>query len=150
MNAEIVREVNNRVSTRSADEPEPIRSVLVEEEGVLRFIDPDAKEPVPEVMSRGTSAEYLSDPWPWEHSADRVNSTYSNVDKTRGTYKVWASGGGGTSGQNYRGLAQFRTVKSGDKKFRGFARLPETSWYNSARAGLFGSSRTKTWSKIEV
>jgi hypothetical protein len=153
VNAEIMREFNNGVATRSGDATESSSERLIEKEGALYFVDPNAETtPESEVITRGTVTETLGNPWPWSLSSRQVDcTTYypCEVDKDRGRYQVSALGHG-VRGQNYMGLAQFRRVKSGDRSFRISARLPESRYFISARASLFGGARIRTWSKIEV
>jgi len=152
MNAEIVREMNSGVTTRGGGEGESTGEILEEEDGVLYFVNPNEEEPPPEyeVTTRGTSTEYLGDPWPWTQVGYGLScGSKCEIDKTTGEYSVYAYERV-NSGQNYLGLAQYRTVKSGDKKYRISARLPETEFSNVVQATIFQASRTRTWSKIEV
>jgi hypothetical protein len=152
MNAEIVREMNGGVTTRGGSEVEPTGEILEEKEGVLYFVNPNEEEPPPEseVTTRGTSTVILGDPWPWSQSGQSVRCLECEIDKGNGSYKVWAYGFAFESGQAYRGLAQYHRVQSGDKTYRVSARLPEAGWSNLSRAGLWSSTRSRTWSKIEV
>jgi hypothetical protein len=152
MNAEIVREMNSGVTTRGGGEGESTGEILEEKDGVLYFVNPNEEEPPPEseVTTRGTSTVILGDPWPWSQSGQSVDCLECEIDKGNGSYKVWAHGFAFESGQAYRGLAQYHRVQSGDKTYRVSARLPEASWSNYSRAGLWSSTRSRTWSKIEV